>query len=501
MSRRISASTHNVDVANRASRFGPLLSGRRLVLIAAILHVFVSVTISILGRAQVAPAFIDRDGIMASFAFDSYDYQRGAMQLAGLLKSGSLFGWASAAEPVHVRIIAVPFAVFGSLFGYGPLSAEPYNLVCYAAIVALVFALGREVAGRRVGMLAAAVVAVCPTFLLHTTQLLKDPLFIAIALTFVFCVTTWLTRIYTPRLAAAVTAITIVMMLLLFVVRARFVIVIIAVASLGLGLLVVRQWLQRRLLIWNMVSPVAVLFVAFMLTPLYLDRATAVAKQYQASNSGQPKVEVVSHLRIPTRVVRVSPPLQTEGVAGELRARTDRLATRVSSMRSTFAGSYPEAGSVTDGTREFRSLNDLLRYLPRAMEIGLWAPFPNTWVLPGRRVGNAGRLLAGAETFLIYVCQILAIVAVLRHPRRLVLFFLFALATLGVTAFAVVVPNIGALYRFRYTFWILLIIVGVAGLDHILTSVAARVRTRPQADAFVSGRSEVEVLAGGGTTK
>jgi len=107
------------------------------------------------GRAGVAPALIDRDGIMGSFAFDSYDYQRGAGETAELLRSGNLTGWATAAQPLHVKIIAVPFALLSPLFGYSTLSAEPYNLLCYLAIVALVFALGRELGGERAGVLAA----------------------------------------------------------------------------------------------------------------------------------------------------------------------------------------------------------------------------------------------------------------------------------------------------------------------------------------------------------
>src|ERR1043165_9460429 len=172
------------------------ITGSPLLVIAAVLHIFLAVALFIAGRAGVAPSLIDRDGIMGSFAFDSYKYQRGAIELAELLRSGRLGAWATAGQPVHVKIIAVPFALLSPLFGYSTLSAEPYNLICYVAIIALVFALGRELSGHRTGVLAASVVALWPTFLLHTMQLLKDPLFVMAALAFVFCAITSLVRTY-----------------------------------------------------------------------------------------------------------------------------------------------------------------------------------------------------------------------------------------------------------------------------------------------------------------
>src|SRR6266849_3715282 len=165
-------------------------NGRRLVATAAALHVVLAVALFVAGRTKIAPTVIDQDGIMGSFAPDSYGYQRNAIQLAELLKRGKVADWATAAQPMHVKIIAIPFAIFGPLFGYGTLSAEPYNLLFYATVIALVFTMGREVGSRRVGLLAGAVVAVYPSFLLHTMQLLKVPLFVAASLSFCLCVTT-----------------------------------------------------------------------------------------------------------------------------------------------------------------------------------------------------------------------------------------------------------------------------------------------------------------------
>ena len=460
--------------------------GRRLLAAAALLHVALASGLFWAGRAEVAPRLVDRDGIMGSFAFDSYDYQRGAVRLAEVLKQEGVRAWAVEPAPLHVKLISVEFALLGPLFGYSILSAEPLNLVCYLAVVALALALGREVGGPRVGLFSAVAVALWPTFLLHTLQLLKDPLFVAGALALVLCVTTWLTRTYERRGAVRVGALMAVTILLLLVVRLNMGLAVVALVALGLALLVVRQLGERRLLYWNTACPLVLLLVAAALLPLFLTRhRIEKLKHYPSDQGGQPKmVTSAGGVRLPTVVSyrpRVNGP--QSGVplpfAEPLLAATDAAARRVSSVRSRFAASYPDAGSGIDRGVEFRDFTELALYLPRAFEIGLWAPFPNTWAAAGRRVGSLGRLLSGAETFVIYLCQLLALLAVLRGPRRLASWLLLVVAASGVAALGLVVPNVGALYRFRYTFWVLLIILGMKGLEVVVKSSARWLR-RPR---------------------
>ena len=166
---------------------------------------------------------------------------------------------------------------------------------------------------------------------------------------------------------------------------------------------------------------------------------------------------------------------------GLVYGRSERLclavnggARRISFYRNRFAASYSQAGSAVDSRVEFKDLKDIFVYLPRAFEIGLGAPFPNMWMASGRLVGNAGRLLAGMETFVIYLCELLAVIAMARAPREMALWLLSSVTVLGVTMLAVVVTNVGTLYRFRYTFWILLIVLGTKSLETVIASLQRR---------------------------
>jgi hypothetical protein len=447
---------------------------------AAVLHVALALGLHCAGRAQLAPNLIDRDGIMGSFAFDSYEYQRGAARLVEVLRRDGVAAWAVEREPVHVRLISIQFALLGPFSGYGTLSAEPFNLLCYLAVVGLALLLGREVGGGRAGLLSAGAVALWPTFLLHTLQLLKDPLFIAGTLALVLCVVTWLTRSYGRASAAASGMLMGVSILLLLLIRFNFAVVILALVLFGFALLVVRQLVERRTLFWNMVSPLLILFAGalLLLLPSLGTPPVQKFKHYPSDGGGPPKSAPGDGERVPTVVTYLPRARAEEGAtpsyAGRLRAAADRAAHRVGSVRYRFSAVYSEAGSGVDRDVRFNDLTSLILYLPRAFVIGCCAPFPDTWVAAGRRVGSAGKLLSGAETLVMYVFELLALLAVLRPPRRLAAWLLLSITAFGVTALGLVVPNVGALYRFRYTFWVLLIILGAKGFESALTTLAGR---------------------------
>jgi len=449
---------------------------RRLLAAAALLHVALAVGLFWAGRAGVAPGLIDRDGIMGSFAFDSYEYQRGAARLAGVLKESGVAAWAAEAGPVHVKLLSIQFALLGPLFGHGTLSAEPLNLLCYLAVVGLTFFLGREVGGARAGRLAGWAVALWPTFLLHTLQLLKDPLFVAAALALVLCVSTWLTRTYGPRGAAAAAALAAAAVSLLLLIRSDFTVFSFALVLFGFVLLVVRQLVERRPLYWNMVCPILILAAGvLLLLPSHTTRPAQKFKHFPSDQGGQPKAAAGVGVQVPTAVSYLPrPEAGPTTYTGRVHAAANRMAEKVGSVRFRFAAFYSESGSNIDPDVKLNTLGGLLRYLPRAFLIGCCAPFPETWVAPGRQVGSAGRLLSGAETLAMYVVGLLALAAVFRPPRRLAAWLLLSVSVFGVTLLGLVVPNVGALYRFRYTFWALLIVLGAKGFEIVSASFGGR---------------------------
>ncbi|HEX8922825.1 MAG TPA: hypothetical protein VF766_15220, partial [Pyrinomonadaceae bacterium] len=112
---------------------------------------------------------------------------------------------------------------------------------------------------------------------------------------------------------------------------------------------------------------------------------------------------------------------------------------------------------------EFNSVADIGRYLPRAAVIGFFSPFPKMWFAPADGAGRVRRMLAALETLSMYLIEVLVIFGLWSGRRQLSVWMLFFTAAVGVLALGLVVANIGTLYRMRYVFWMLLIIIGMEG--------------------------------------
>jgi len=131
----------------------------------------------------------------------------------------------------------------------------------------------------------------------------------------------------------------------------------------------------------------------------------------------------------------------------------------LSSARQGFAEGYPQAGSNIDTHVRFTQASDVVRYLPRALQVGWLAPFPAGWfaeaVSPG---GQALRAVAALEMLVLYAALagllVFAMLAGFRATGFAPAQIWAACAVLGfallwVLAYALVVTNVGTLYRMR----------------------------------------------------
>lgn len=137
---------------------------------------------------------------------------------------------------------------------------------------------------------------------------------------------------------------------------------------------------------------------------------------------------------------------------------------------------YQNPGSNIDMDVEINGTADLLRYLPRAALVGFFAPFPNMWFASGKSVGVAGRLLSGVESLAMYAVEGLALLGLWRGRRQLSVWFLSLVAATGMIALGLVVVNVGALYRLRYVFLMLLFIPAAEGAARILDRLSKKPR-------------------------
>jgi hypothetical protein len=146
--------------------------------------------------------------------------------------------------------------------------------------------------------------------------------------------------------------------------------------------------------------------------------------------------------------------------------------------REGFRLGYPNAESNIDTEVAFRNARDLAAYVPRALQIALFAPFPDMWAGKSHRLGGTvQRLLAVLEMTLYYLALVGCVLAAVKsHSReRAILAALVSFSLFFVLVHALVVTNIGTLYRIRYPAMLLLCALGMWGWSMVAQRSVNRV--------------------------
>lgn len=405
---------------------------KRFLTAAAVWHLAIVFTIFLVGKLQLLPGTFDEHGTGVSFASDTRGYRVEAETLATLIREGRFHEWAGFRSSFHVKLYSISFALTSWLVGANVLAAEPFNLSYFVLMLASGFLLAREIFDHRIALAATGMVALWPSLLLHTTQLLRDALFIPALLLFVLALVISLKRRLSLKQAMLVGVLGVTGALFVWLCRGDGWEVVVIIAVLGAIASAVTQIKQRR---FSAGATIAI--AAILLSTAILPK---IVPAYRRSNE-----LLASRATLPV-----------PGSSSTL--------TRVGLLRQKFIAAYPHAGSNIDAETQLQTNVDVVRYLPRAALIGFCAPFPKIWFTPGVQVGLTGRLLAGVEMLFLYAFLIFCGVTLWKFRDRSDVWFLFATAAVGCVALGYVVVNASSLYRMRYAYFIMVIILGVKGI-------------------------------------
>jgi Uncharacterized membrane protein, required for N-linked glycosylation len=420
-------------IFNRFSQVTPI----QWLVVAAILHVVVTASIFLIGHYRLQPGIFDENGIGISFAVDGVVYRVMISEMASVLKNNGVGAWLNLLAPLHCRLYSLSFAFLGNILGHNILAAEPLNLLYYLGILILVFWLGNTVFSRRTGLMAAVIVALWPSFLVHSTQLIRDPLSILLLLALLFAMTLLLLRTLSWQRALWISIASIVVIATFWLTRGNMWNVILIALGITTALLVIRMLRERRLLLANALLLVVLSFTALLVPSLL------------------PSVRFSG-----TRVVE--PVIAIGFNSTQSGGWWSKLVNEVRRRRSAFS-IYAAQRSNIDSDVRLNSATDIISYLPRAIVVGCFAPFPRMWFEDGTS-GHAGRMLAGAETLFMYLFYVPTILCVWNNRRNLAVWLLFLITFIGMMSLGLMVVNVGAMYRFRFVFWMLVIVLGVEGL-------------------------------------
>ena len=122
-------------------------------------------------------------------------------------------------------------------------------------------------------------------------------------------------------------------------------------------------------------------------------------------------------------------------------------------------GDAIRANSMIDVDIKPTNAIETFQYIPRAFQVSLLAPFPNTWF----KSGNFVSFVSAMEMIIFYITffGLLFFIPLRIFNYKILLCLIFACLPLAV--FGISSPNIGTLYRIRYTFEMMLLMLGNCG--------------------------------------
>ena len=458
-------------------------SRRWIFVAAAVFHIIFTTLIYCIGACKLLPEMFDPQGI-GEFASDGVKYLREIISLVDVLRQQGMFEFIMVSSSFHLKLYAISFALLQPFLGYTILGAELFNLLAYVTVLWLVNALGREMYNPKVGLYSVVIVGLWPSFLLYTTQLYKTPLFVIVFLVLVLSITRHLSPHLQAKSILGYFALGLLAIVILWFIRNEWWPLFIALLLLAFVFLIAQMVIAKRLMLWQMLASAFLLlavlgiqkYAADFLYSLSAPEVSALGISSQVvstpavppsavppeteSSPAVPSATVSSGLAHADNDVTAAP----EDILENLKIRAESLALRIGQERYGYIRNTA-SGSNIDEEYHIKNIKDLICYVPRALAVGLFSPFPDMWFSGGAKLGLSARMLSGLETLFMYGVYVCAFFGIWYVRRQLSAWYLVASILTGVIALGVVISNIGALYRFRFSFWMIIIVFGVGGYN------------------------------------
>lgn len=131
----------------------------------------------------------------------------------------------------------------------------------------------------------------------------------------------------------------------------------------------------------------------------------------------------------------------------------------------TSSGGTTAASNIDKGI-DFCRNEDLVRYIPRAMQIAFFAPFPSKWTALEKRNSSSVEIyISAVEMFYCYIAYFGLLYWLFSYRRWNVALLIPVAFSLGMLLLlGLTVANVGTLYRMRFPFAMVFISVGMAGI-------------------------------------
>ena len=417
-------------------------------------------------------------------ANDAVYFDGVAWTLAEEIRSQGWSSWKLFVNPSahgHVAILAALYAVFG----HDPSVIIPINASMHALGGVLLFLLARELVenkkvGTYAGLIAATLFITFPSALNWYGQVHRDGYAIAGTL---LTLLMWVKVINTPsdnREWLWIVLGSIIGIILVGIVR-PYNLTLLLLVALGALLITISTKKNSTTVktILKVVSFYAIVFSVLVAGIIITKDHTA---QINLENEGQQlnleqdlmlkleqeiDLEKRQLLELRLEMERKRKQKQEQQVGGwqwqESDWLPDKLEVYISSVARVRAsliyhGKVANAQSNIDENIAPKNIIEVIQYLPRALNVALLAPFPSSWFSQL----SATRLLASAEMLIYYLCLPGLLLLLLYNSKPAVWLSLYFSATY-LTILGFTIANVGSLYRIRYAYLFVILMLGVLG--------------------------------------
>lgn len=425
---------------------------------------------------------------------DAVIFHEYALKLAAKIEANGWSEWRLFPFPNMMGNVSILGAIY-VVFGGDPSFAIPLNAALHAfSGVMIFFLISRASADRSIGVyagiLAGCLFVMLPSSLNWYGQLHKDGYSIAGML---LVLITWVRLIEMPATFSVMLcslALYILGLALIGIVRPYYLTLFLP-ATLGLIILIFFFALLKRE--FSLYAPKLLIF-SCLLAPLFF--GVLQTKEQASRVHADSTTTSLTLLGGTTSLTSLS---STGGMSAKpkkwnwqpsswLPAFADRYVFSASLIRAQLISHSEKkgAGSLIDGDMTPSSAYEAIVYLPRALQIGMFAPFPTEWFSDTSLL----RLLAASEMLIIYLC-LPGLLILLLYGRSTTFLLSAYLSLTFLVVLSFTIANMGTLFRVRYLYICLLSGFGILGwlllFDRLglLSSFRDRISRRYDSENFL----------------
>lgn len=364
--------------------------------------------------------------------------------------------WPSQGSGANVAILSILYVFFES----DPSLLIPINAVLHASSGVLIYLIAKAICPGRVGDYAGIVTSVLfivfPSSLNWYAQIHKDGYAILGYLLVTYSWVSWVsTEDWKNRFFHFLTG-NLIGGLLIMSVRTYAVDVLLFAITFLFFIVILNAVIYKQRLSIILGAAVAVLCVGILAVKIHssdVDNRNIdnIADNYIfADSSGLEKCQIAESWKWqPTTLVPT---------------KIDYYAKTISAVRlASICGAY-DSNSIQDRDIVPNNIASLITYLPRAFQITLFGPFPDTWL----QDVSMTRIVGSVEIFIWYLLMP-GIILLIGQRNTLSVWLVLSFGCVFLLTYGYVTSNLGTLHRVRYPFIMMFMLLGLLGWFGLLS--------------------------------